>query len=87
MLAFPGMLAPYAESAGIKVPENLEKYEPHDYPHWHVYLNIQLGASMPSPDAPSNNAKIIASLDEKRIKTVSFRDLEELGLSIGQPIP
>lgn len=44
MLAFPGMIADAAVRAGIKVPDDLDEYDPLKYPHWHIFCMVQLGA-------------------------------------------
>ena len=81
MIAFAGMLAP----AGMKVPEgDLDEmdYDVEEYPHWHVFCIVQLGASMPSPTSHWDNAKVIAALSDEEIKQVSWDGLIRAGLSI-----
>lgn len=87
MIAFERPLAACAENAGIKVPADLENYNPEDYVHWHIYRMTQLGAPLPYPSAHWDNAVVIAKLSEEQAKTVTFRDLEELGCMWGFPIP
>lgn len=86
-LFFAGMLRPPAEAAGIKVPIGEdgkvdENYKPQEYPHWHVYCAIQLGAALPSWDAPWENARIIGRLTDDEVKTVDFNGLMAEGLRI-----
>ena len=83
MLAFPEMIAPAAEEAGIKVPEDLENFDPKEYPHWLVFSKVQLGAPMPHASAHWENAKVVAKVPEDKIKLVTLKELEELGLAVG----
>lgn len=87
MLAFPDMLLAPAQEAGIKVPPDVDDFVKEDFPHFAVYLNAQLGSPLPYPTAHWDNAKIIAGIPEDKIKTVTFKELERLGVSIGYPIP
>ena len=83
MIAFPGILAAAAEQAGMKVPPDAENFKPADYPHFHVFCTVQLGAPMPRPDAHWENAKLIASLGPRKIKTVTYQQLLDMGLLVG----
>ena len=87
MLTFPQLLVPAAKNAGVKVPEDLDNYDAREYPHWHVYCFVQLGAPMPFPTAHWDNAKVIASIGIDNIRLVTYEQLLEAGLAIGQPIP
>lgn len=87
MFAFPEMLRKPAETAGIAVPADTEHYKPSDFPHWFVYVNMQLGASMPFPGAPWDNAKLIASYDIKKITHVTPKQLIDAGFAIGVKAP
>lgn len=65
---------------GISVPDDVEaKYNPEMYPHWHVYLCMQIGAPMPHPRAHWDNAKIIAGIPAERLKMMSYADIIEAG--------
>ncbi|MFZ2152062.1 MAG: hypothetical protein WAV09_03080 [Minisyncoccia bacterium] len=79
----PEMIVALAEAAKIKVPPNLEKYDTNEFPHWHVLLNTQLGASLPTPDAGWHNARVIAAIPDKRIRKVTMADLRKLGCLYG----
>ncbi len=83
MLAFPGMIAPAAEEAGIKVPEDLEEYKAIEYPHWAVFCRVQLGAPMPHASAHWDNAKVVASIPDKEIMIISYQKLLDKGLAVG----
>lgn len=81
MIAIPSLLAEVARASGINVPEDLDNYEREDFPHWHVYQGVQLGAPMPHPSAHHDNAKVIAQLSDSKIRTVTFEELERLGIA------
>lgn len=83
MFAFPEMLIAPAKNAGINVPDDVNDYDMDKYPHWHVYSLVQLGAPMPWPGAAFDNASLIASLSEEKIKSVTYDDLIDKGLAIG----
>ena len=83
MLAFPEMIAPAAKEAGMKVPENLEDFDPKKYPHWQVFCKVQLGAPMPNASAHWDNAKIVTKVSEDKIMQVSYEELVGMGLTIG----
>lgn len=81
-LFFVEMLVESAKQAGISVPSDLCKYDPIKYPHWNVYVKIQLGASLPYPTAYCDNARIIAKIPKRKITKVTFCDLIGKGLHI-----
>lgn len=87
MLIFDGLLVEPAKQAGISVPEDLECYDPNEFPHWDVFRKVQLGVTMPYPSAHWNNAEVIADIPEERIREVTYDDLLERGLAVGCPIP
>lgn len=86
MIAFPGLLVGPAEEAGIKVPpgdpDTLE-FDRAEFPHWYVFVTMQLGASMPGPTAHWDNAKVVATLSDEEIKTATPEQLIERGFAIG----
>lgn len=79
MLAFPGMLVPAATEAGIKVPYDPENYERDEFPHFHVFVQIQLGRPMPYPGCVHDNARLIGSLSDDQAKTITPEQLVERG--------
>lgn len=83
MIAFPEMLVGCAKEAGITIPSDVENYEPEDFMHWHIFLMVQLGQSLPYPSAHWDNAKVVSALKDEELKTVTMQDLIEKGLSIG----
>lgn len=67
MLVFAGMIAKAAQDAGMKVPDNPDgDWSPKEYPHFHVFCNVQLARPMVSPGEHWENAKIVAAIPEKR---------------------
>jgi hypothetical protein len=82
MLAFEALLVRPAKAAGMKVPADPEKFDEDAYPHFAVFLNVQLGAPMPSPTAPEANARLIAELPEKVVRKITHRQLLDRGLVV-----
>lgn len=82
MLAFPSMITDAALSAGMKTPEldENDEFDAEQYPHFHVYCNVQLGC----PVTWGNhweNAKIIAAIPEEQLKTLTYQELVDKGFS------
>ena len=92
MLAFLGMLAGPMAEAGIRVPpdfaEKMDFYEIYlpnlreEYPHLFVYAIAQLGAALPSPTSHWTNAKIIASIPDDKIRSITMGELLDMGWEI-----
>lgn len=78
MIVFASILASTAREAGIKVPDDPEKLDSKKYPHWNVFL----GASLPRWAALLNNAKLIASISDEEIKTITYQQLLNKGLKV-----
>ena len=87
MIAFPGMIADAAEQAGIKVPQDLENYDPQEFPHWTVFCNAQLGTPQPYPGVHWDNAHVIAQIPDSEILKVTLKDLEKRGFCVGYSEP
>lgn len=80
MITFPGMLIAPAKEAGMKVPDHLyDDFNPNQFPHFQVFLILQLGRKMPSPDSHWRNAKIIASIPNDRIMGITGSEIQDLG--------
>ena len=79
MIAIADILLEPARKANILVPEDLEDYNPVQFPHWHVFVNSQIGRSLPQPTSHWDNAEVIASLNNTEILTVSLGDLCDRG--------
>lgn len=87
MIATPyGLISP-AEKAGIKVPNDVDNYDPEEYKHFHLFLCAQLGAPMPTSTSHWENAKVIAKIPEDKIKTITAEELEDLGFQVGHSQP
>lgn len=82
MIVFPFILVGHAEEAGIKIPEDLDKYDPEKFPHWHVFCQVQLGRRIPKgyTFAVSENAKLIAKIPKAKLKTLTLQNLVDMGL-------
>lgn len=87
MLAFASMLVKPAKHAGINVPADPEDYNPDEFPHWHLFLLVQLGAPMPNMDSHWHNARIIATLPSERIRTITGGELMDMGIEFGPRVP
>lgn len=83
MIAFPGMLLTPAKDAGMKVPDDAENFNKEEYPHFYVFLQVQLGAPMPFPSAHFENAKVIAQLSDDEILNITYAELLEKGFAEG----
>lgn len=84
MLCFPTMLVSAAEGAGIKVPPSQQQiedgdYDKHKFPHWALLCSTQLNRPM-TPGEHFENAKVIAAMDEERVKTITMGECIELNL-------
>jgi len=83
MIAFPSMLIYPAKNAGMKVPEDADNYDPNEFPHFHVFCTVQIGAPHPYAGCHFDNAKIIAALSDKEIKEITYEELMDNGFQIG----
>lgn len=86
MICLPSMLVEPAIQGGIKVPEDLDDdmdIDGEEFPHFVVYLNVQLGSPMPSATSHWNNAKIVGAIPEDKIKTITWEEITELGIEVG----
>lgn len=84
MIMSRGLLVEPAKKAGIKVPDDPELYPKDDYPHWHVFCIVQLGAPMPSWNAHWENAEVIGKLSPEDVRVASFESLQKAGFQFGQ---
>lgn len=83
MIAFPGMLIMPAEKAGMKVPIDADDFDPKAFPHFDVFIKVQVGAPMPYWSAHWDNAKLIAKLSDEEIKIITYDQLLEKGFAVG----
>lgn len=78
MLAFPSMLTSAAKNADMAVPDNPDNYNPDEFPHFHVFCNMQLGVAM-TAGAHWENAKVIAQIPEENLRTVTAGEILDMG--------
>ena len=81
MMAFPGMLVPAAEQAGMKVPEDPDEFDAEEFPHFQVFCNAQLCRPM-TPGEHWENAKVIAEIPDAEIRMLTLPDLIGRGLHV-----
>lgn len=82
MIGLPEMLVEPAKRAGMKVPSDLENYDPDAFPHWHVFCAMQLGAPCPTAGIHWENAKVIANIPENKIRNITAAQVIKLGFGI-----
>ena len=82
MFLFPSMIYNAAVEAGMPVPpeSSCESYDPNEFPHWHVYCNVQLGVPLTWGNH-WENAKLIARIPQEQLRTMTLCQLEEMGFS------
>ena len=78
MIIYPSQLIPAAEEAGMKVP-SLEEFDPEQYPHFAVFCNAQLCRPLTSWNEHWENAKVVASITEDKIKLITPVELTARG--------
>ncbi len=78
-MVFPVMLVSSAEEAGIAVPPDPDKFDAEAFPHFQVFCTVQLGRRM-TPGEDFGNARVIAALGLKEIKTITLEGLIAKGL-------
>jgi len=83
MIAYPNMLIEPAKSAGIKCPNNADHFDPEEFVQFAVFCSAQLGQPNPYPGCHWDNAKVIASISEDKLKLITFDELYELGFAVG----
>jgi hypothetical protein len=83
MIAFPGMLGRAAEQAGMKVPEDPDKWEEarESHPHFFVFCAVQLCRATKYPGEHWDNAKVVADLSDEDVLSVTLDELMAKGLS------
>lgn len=86
MISSPFMLEAAAKEAEIKVPpldqmDNLELFH-QDYPHFFCFCVLQLGRRMTPVYQHWDNAKVIASISEDKIKEMTVDDFVNAGFNM-----
>ena len=79
MITFPDMLVKAAEEAGMKVPPDADNFAPEQFPHFHVFCNVQLCRAIRWGEH-WNNAIVVAAVPEADLKKVTVADLIGRGL-------
>lgn len=80
MLAFPAMLVEAAKQAGMKVPKDPDKFDPEKFPHFQVFCGAQLGRPLAFWGEHWENAKVVAEVPEKKIRSITIPQLIGKGL-------
>lgn len=82
MIAFPEMLVPLAQGVGMAVPDDVTSFDANKYPHFYVYMMIQIGSPINfRRSSHIENARIIAEIPENKIREVSVADLRAMGVT------
>jgi hypothetical protein len=83
MIVFPGMLVKAAKKAGMKVPEDPDNdttWSAEDFPHFHVFCNVQLARPVSFHGEHWHNAEVVAAVKEEELKSLTLEDLIARGL-------
>jgi hypothetical protein len=80
MIIFPRMLVEASIKAGIKVPEDPDKYDPKCFPHFDIFCKVQLCRSIRWGEH-WENAEVVARIPESKLETITILDLIADGLS------
>lgn len=81
--AFAEMLRPHIQDSRLKLPDNLETFDPNEYPHFYVFKILHQAVPIETSSL-EDNANIIADLTEDEIRTATIQDLVNKGLYIEQ---
>ena len=86
MIAFPGMLVPAAERAGMKCPSDPYKFEEEKEacPHFFVFCILQLARPTVYHGEHWDNAKIIAAIPESELMEMTLGNFLSKGISWAQ---
>lgn len=76
---YPEMFRSHINGSKLKQPKNYESFDQEKYPHFDVFIKSHLGNVFDTADL-KNNANIIASIPDEKIKTVTYRDLINMGV-------
>ena len=68
-----------AQAAGIKVPPNPEAFDADEFPHFHVFANLQLNRATSHGQEHFENAKVVAAVPQESIRAITLEQLEALG--------
>lgn len=81
---FPRMFRTHIKDSNLKIPEDFDNFDPVEYPHFQVFLNVHLGRPI-IVECLEDNANIIADIDEKDLMegNVTYQDLFDKGVILG----
>lgn len=79
MIAFASLLEEPARQVGIPVPKNSDCFNAEKFPRFELFCKAQLGRAMTSATEHWENAKVIASLPEEVLKTITPEGLRAAG--------
>ncbi|MDD4779180.1 MAG: hypothetical protein PHT02_01060 [Tissierellia bacterium] len=78
VFCFTGMFLNHIEGLGLKLPEDLDNYNPVEYPHYHVFMTLHLARPI-DVSSLHYNAELIANLSDEEIRTVTLESLINKG--------
>lgn len=78
MIIFPRMLVPAAQKAGITMPDDLENYEPTEYPHWHMLCLTQLQRAMRHGEHWENAQALVQIPADKLLAAQTWEELRPI---------
>lgn len=82
MFCFADMFRTHIKDSKLEMPEDFENYNPEEYPHFHVFMLTHLAQPI-CIEALEENANIIAEIPMENIKTVTYEQLEGMGVEFG----
>lgn len=75
----PEDLVKPATDAGIKVPPDLDFYQPFKYPYFSLLCTMMAGKPIIDEQASVRNARIIASIPVEDLPTITPEEIWEMG--------
>lgn len=71
-----------AWDAGMKIPKDVEDFDPKEYPHFALFCKIQIDKEMKIEREHWYNAIAIAKIPEKKLKKITKKELRKRGVSL-----
>ena len=68
-----------SREAGISVPPDPFYFDPTEYPHFWLFCMVQMGRPFRHAE-PRHNAKVIATIQDKDLYTITMSELMDKGL-------
>ena len=81
MFAFEEMFHNHIKNSGMLIPENSKTYNPFEFPHYYVFMNLHCGQTI-NTDHLYDNAKLIASIPFEELKDMTLQDFINKGLLV-----